>query len=127
MRGWDRAAGVGRAPLRRWGWELALAFFAEAYLFGSTTHGHDWDTFRFMLSDQGDTWGPRRRDLRSLRYDLAPRLVSATRRGRAELARDMVATDRIQGRAGRAVGLRVASRKKTERACRPQAAGGSRW
>jgi len=66
----------GRAPLRRWGWSVALAFFAGSLPLWLYNARHDWATFRFLLSDQGDTWGNAAAIFDHLRYDLAPRLVS---------------------------------------------------
>jgi len=66
----------GRAPLRRAGWAATLAFLAGSLPFWMYNLQHDGATFRFLLSDQGDTWGNATAIFDHLTYDLAPRLVS---------------------------------------------------
>lgn len=65
-----------RDLLRRRGWAAGLAFVAGSAPFWIYNLGHDWATFRYLLSDQGDTWGNAWAVLDHLNYDLSPRLVS---------------------------------------------------
>ncbi len=54
----------------------AGAFFALGAPFWVYNARHDWATFRYLLGDQGDTWGNLWPILLHLNNDLAPRLVS---------------------------------------------------
>lgn len=65
-----------RKPLRRSGWIAALAFAAGSLPFWTYNLAHNWATFRYLLSSQGDTWGNAWAVLEHLTYDLAPRLIS---------------------------------------------------
>ncbi len=51
-------------------------FFAVGAPFWGYNARHHWVTFRYLLSDQGDTWGQMWPVLSHLNNDLAPRLVS---------------------------------------------------
>lgn len=66
----------GRQPLRH-SWTRALGAFvaASSPLWGYNLT-HDFATFRYLLADQGDTFGRLPAVLDHLTYDLAPRLVS---------------------------------------------------
>ncbi len=66
----------GRALLRRVGWAMGLAFLAGSTPFWWYNLGHNFETFRYLFSDQGDTWGQAWAVLDHLNYDLSPRLVS---------------------------------------------------
>jgi hypothetical protein len=66
----------GRAALRRVWWAAGLAFLAGSGPFWWYNLGHDFETFHYLFSDQGDTWGQARAVLDHLNYDLSPRLLS---------------------------------------------------
>lgn len=66
----------GRAVLRRSGAWAVLMFFIGSAPFWGYNLTHDFATFRYLLSDQGDTWHNATAILDHLNYDLSPRLVS---------------------------------------------------
>lgn len=66
----------GRTLLRRSWWAVGLAFLAGSAPLWWYNLGHDFETFRYLFADQGDTWGQARAVLDHLNYDLSPRLVS---------------------------------------------------
>jgi len=66
----------GRPLLRRHGPWAVAAFFAGSAPFWGYNLAHDWATFRYLFSDQGETWDNLLPVLRHLNNDLAPRMVS---------------------------------------------------
>jgi 4-amino-4-deoxy-L-arabinose transferase-like glycosyltransferase len=66
----------GRTVLRRMWWAAALAFLVGSGPFWWYNLGHDFASFRYLFSDQGDTWGSAGAVLDHLNYDLSPRMVS---------------------------------------------------
>ncbi|NDJ79015.1 MAG: hypothetical protein GYB65_22415, partial [Chloroflexi bacterium] len=66
----------GRMVLRRWWWALVGLFALGSLPFWVYNLGHDFATFRYLFSDQGNTWGNARAVIDHLNYDLSPRLVS---------------------------------------------------
>lgn len=72
----------GRNIVRRMWWLVGLAFLIGSAPVWGYNLTHDWATFRYLLSDQGDTWGNAWAVVDHLNYDLAPRLVSGDPRWR---------------------------------------------
>jgi hypothetical protein len=66
----------GRSALRRTWWAAGLAFLIGSAPLWWYNLGHDFATFRYLFSHQGDTWENARAVLDHLNYDLSPRLVS---------------------------------------------------
>lgn len=66
----------GRPVLRRSGVWALISFFAASAPFWGFNLAHDFATFRYLLSDQGNTWDNMLPILDHLNYDIAPRLVS---------------------------------------------------
>ena len=64
-----------RMTWRVWA-QAGLAFLIGSAPFWSYNLTHDFATFRYLLSDQGDTWGNAWAVLDHLNYDLSPRMVS---------------------------------------------------
>lgn len=69
-------ASQGRDVLRRQWWPIMLAFLTGSTPLWGYNLRHEWATFRYLFSDQGDTWSNARAVLDHLNYDLAPRMVS---------------------------------------------------
>lgn len=67
----------GRATLRRAGWQAAIAFGLGSSPLWGYNLTHNFATFRYLFSGQGDTLGNLCPVLDHLAYDLAPRLVSS--------------------------------------------------
>lgn len=66
----------GRETLQRWGRAAVLMFFLGSLPFWVYNLQHEFATFTFLLSNQGDTWGNTWAVFDHLTYDLAPRMVS---------------------------------------------------
>jgi 4-amino-4-deoxy-L-arabinose transferase-like glycosyltransferase len=66
----------GRSALRRVWWAAGLAFLAGSAPFWWYNVAHPLATFRYLFSDQSNTWGNAGAVLDHLNYDLSPRLVS---------------------------------------------------
>ncbi|MBN2303765.1 MAG: hypothetical protein JXQ72_04775 [Anaerolineae bacterium] len=66
----------GRDVLRRHWWAVGLLFLAGSAPFWWYNLWHDFETFPYLLGDQGDSWGNAWAVLDHLNYNLSPRLVS---------------------------------------------------
>jgi len=66
----------GHRLLRQMWWAIGLAFLAGSAPLWGYNLGHELETFRYLVSNQGDTWGQAWAVLDHLNYDLSPRLVS---------------------------------------------------
>jgi len=66
----------GQTILRQGWWAAMLTFLIGSAPLWVYNFQHDFATFRYLLSDQGNTWGNFWPVLDHLNYDLAPRMVS---------------------------------------------------